>query len=45
MSHITSCSASMSPSTVSLGGAGQEGNWVTLTNDSQGKAPTEVAGI
>lgn len=34
MSHITSHSASMSPSPVSLGGAGQEGNWVTLTNDS-----------
>lgn len=35
----------MSPSPVSLGGAGREGNWVTLTNDSHDKAQTEVAGI
>lgn len=45
MSHITSRAASMSPSLVSLGGAGQDGNWVTLTNDSHDKAQTEVAGI
>lgn len=42
---VISRSASMSPSPVSLGGAGQEGNWVTLTNDSRGKAQTEVARI
>lgn len=45
MSHITSSSAPMSPSPFFLGGAGQEGNWVTLTNDSHDKSQTEVAGM